>query len=135
MNDALFATPFEPRDLSQLHHHITIRDFGEKLQKAADTAYPNDQQTIYTRVCVLLLWDGEDPALRVLIEVHELGIVLASIYNFEVEIYRIPNNGSHKKLNRKILDFIELGDDNKEGLKFLSWWALHAGSKLIAMLD
>lgn len=45
MDDALFATQFEPRDLSQLHHHITIRDFGEKLQKAANAAYPNDQQS------------------------------------------------------------------------------------------
>ncbi|KAF5877803.1 putative glucose-methanol-choline oxidoreductase protein [Botrytis fragariae] len=107
MDDALYATQFEPRDLSQLHHHITIRDFGEKLQKAANAAYPNDQQAKYTRIYVLLLlWDGEDPALHVLIEVHELGIVLASIYN-------------HKKLNQKILDFIELGDDNKEDLKFV----------------
>lgn len=45
MDDALFATQFEPRDLSQLHHHITIHDFGEKLQKAANAAYPNDQQS------------------------------------------------------------------------------------------
>ncbi|KAF7942886.1 uncharacterized protein EAE97_006340 [Botrytis byssoidea] len=76
----------------------------------------------HTRVYVLLLlWDGENPALRILTEVHELGIVLASIYDFEVEIYRTPNNGSHKKLNRKILDFIELGDDNKEDLKFPCW--------------
>ncbi|KAF7876515.1 hypothetical protein EAF04_001605 [Stromatinia cepivora] len=114
------APPFQPCDLSQLHYHITLQDFGEKLQKAANAAYPNDEQSKYSRVhALLLLWEDEDPLLPVSIEVHELGMVLASIYNFEIEIWCIPSTGSHKRLNRKILDFVEVGGDSKEDLKIV----------------
>ncbi|KAI9643511.1 hypothetical protein NHQ30_008130 [Ciborinia camelliae] len=108
MDDAFSAPSFEPRDLSQLHYHITLlRNVVAK----------------YTRVyALLLLWEDEDPQLPVSLEVHELGVVLASIYNFEVEIYRIPSNGSHKKLNQKVLDFVELGDDSKDDLKNSLLW-------------
>lgn len=42
MND-IFPDPLnEPHDLSQLQYHITLRDFGEKVQKAANAAYLND---------------------------------------------------------------------------------------------
>lgn len=57
--------------------------------------------------------------MPVSLEVHELGVVLASIYSYEVQIYRIPRSGSHKKLNQKILDFVELGGDSKEDLKIV----------------
>lgn len=74
----------------------------------------------YPRVyALLLLWEDEDPYLPVSQEVHELGIVIASIYNFEVETYLIPSEGSHKKLNQRILDFVELGGDSAEHLKIV----------------
>lgn len=74
----------------------------------------------YARVyALLILWEDEDPQLPVSLEVHELGVVLASIYKYEVQIYRIPSGGSHKRLNQKILDFVELGGDNKEDLKIV----------------
>ncbi|KAF7915678.1 uncharacterized protein EAE98_011021 [Botrytis deweyae] len=120
MNDVFSDPSMEPHDLSQLQYHITLRDFGEKVQKAANAAYPNDQKIKYARVyALLILWEDEDPQLPVSLEVHELGVVLASIYKYEVQIYRIPSGGSHKKLNQKILDFGELGGDNKEDLKIV----------------
>ncbi|KAF7933216.1 hypothetical protein EAE99_003101 [Botrytis elliptica] len=120
MNDVFSDPSMEPHDLSQLQYHITLRDFGEKVQKAANAAYSNDQKIKYARVyALLILWEDEDPQLPVSLEVHELGVVLASIYKYEVQIYRIPSGGSHKKLNQKILDFVELGGDNKEDLKIV----------------
>ncbi|KAF5876582.1 putative glucose-methanol-choline oxidoreductase protein [Botrytis fragariae] len=120
MNDVFSGPPIEPHDLSQLQYHITLRDFGEKVQRAANAAYPNDQKIKYARVyALLILWEDEDPQLPVSLEVHELGVVLASIYNYDVQIYRIPSGGSHKKLNQKILDFVELGEDSKEDLKIV----------------
>ncbi|KAM0125972.1 hypothetical protein ACHAO1_010337 [Botrytis cinerea] len=120
MNDVFPGPLIEPHDLSQLQYHITLCDFGEKVQKAANAAYPNDENIKYPRVyALLLLWEDEDPYLPVSQEVHELGIVLASIYNFEVETYLIPSEGSHKKLNQKILDFVELGGDSAEHLKIV----------------
>ncbi|TGO37895.1 hypothetical protein BHYA_0086g00100 [Botrytis hyacinthi] len=120
MNDVFSDPSMEPHILSQLQYHITLRNFGEKVQKAANAAYPNDQKFKYARVYVLLiLWEDEDPQLPVSLEVHDLGVVLASIYKYEVQIYRIPRCGSHKKLNQKILDFVKLGGDSKEDLKIV----------------
>ncbi|TGO66149.1 hypothetical protein BOTNAR_0067g00270 [Botryotinia narcissicola] len=120
MNDVFSDPSMEPHDLSQLQYYITLQDFGERVQKAAYAAYPNDQKIKYAQVYALLvLWEDEDPQLPVSIEVHELGIVLASIYKYEVQIYRIPCGGSHKKLNQKILDFVKLGGDSKEDLKIV----------------
>ncbi|TGO80177.1 hypothetical protein BELL_0013g00280 [Botrytis elliptica] len=120
MNDVFSDPSMEPHDLSQLQYHITLRDFGEKVQKAANAAYPNDQKIKYARVyALLILWGDEDPQLPVSLEVRDLGSVLASIYKYEVQIYRIPSGGSHKKLNQKILDFVELGGDSKEDLKIV----------------
>ncbi|KAF7928944.1 uncharacterized protein EAE97_009786 [Botrytis byssoidea] len=120
MNDVFSDPSMEPHDLSQLQYHVTLHDFGERVQKAANAAYPSDQKTKYARVYALLvLWEDEDLQLPVSLEVHELGIVLASIYKYEVQIYRIPCGGSHKKLNQKILDFVELDEDSKEDLKIV----------------
>ncbi|KAF7912340.1 uncharacterized protein EAF01_001361 [Botrytis porri] len=118
MNDVLSDPPIEPHDLSQLQYHINLRDFGENVQRAAKGAYPNDQNIRYARdYALLILWEDEDPQLLVPLEVHELGIVLVSIYRYEVQIYRIPSGGRHNKLNQKISDSVELGGDSKEDLK------------------
>ncbi|KAF7883779.1 hypothetical protein EAF00_011091 [Botryotinia globosa] len=120
MNDVFFDPSMEPHDLSQLQYHITLRDFGEKGQKAANAAYPNDQKFKYARVYALLIsWEDEDPQLPISLEVYELDIILASIYKYKIQIYRIPCGGSHKKLNQKILDFFELGGDSKEDPKIV----------------
>lgn len=123
-DDHSFEEDFRPiptsRDLDQLQYHISLQDIAKKLQQAADAAYPNDKRMRYSEVYVLLLyWEDEDPKLPVSIEVEELRVVFENIYNFEVEVWKIPSEGSHKKLNRKILDFVELGDDSNEHLKIV----------------
>jgi len=67
----------------------------------------------------LLCWDDEDPKLPVSTEIEDLEHMFANVYHFEVEIWTIPSEGSHKKLNRKVLDFVELGEDSKDDLKIV----------------
>ncbi len=43
------------------------------------------------------------------IEVEELRDVFKNVYNFDAEVWKIPSEGSHKLLNRKILDFVDIG--------------------------
>jgi hypothetical protein len=112
--------PPTPQQLDQLQYHVSLQEFGERLQKAASAAFPNDGKIRYTTVYVLLLcWDDEDPRLPVSTEIEDLDDMFANMYHFEVEIWKIPSEGSHKKLNRKILDFVELGDDSKDDLKIV----------------
>ncbi|ESZ96153.1 hypothetical protein SBOR_3428 [Sclerotinia borealis F-4128] len=88
MIDVSYTPSFEPHDLSKLNHHITLPDFAKSVQKAVNASFPNDQQLKYVRVyALLLLWEDEDPKLPVSKEVKDLNKVLASGYNFEVEIY------------------------------------------------
>ncbi|TGO54981.1 hypothetical protein BCON_0098g00030 [Botryotinia convoluta] len=58
MNDVFSDPSMEPHDLSQLQYHITLRDFGEKLQKAANAAYPNDQKMPYTEDLKIVYYGG-----------------------------------------------------------------------------
>lgn len=60
-----------------------------------------------------------NPKLPVSIEVEELNSLLRETYHFTVEVWKIPSEGSHKKLNQKVLDFVELGDDSKDDLKIV----------------
>lgn len=115
-----FRLPPSSHDLDQLQYHISLQEIGEKLQRAANSAFPNDNRLKYTSVHVLLLcWEDEDPRLPVSIEVDELREVFENIYHYNVELWRIPNEGSHKNLNRKILDFVEVGNDSKDELKIV----------------
>jgi hypothetical protein len=118
--DALSGPPPTSRELDQLQYHISLKEIGEKLQKAADIAFPNTTHFRYSAVYALLIyWEDEDPKLPVSIEAAELHDVLKNIYNYDVEIWEIPSEGSHKKLNQKILDFVELGGDSKDDLKIV----------------
>jgi len=119
-DDEALRPPLSFRQLDQQQYHISLQDIGERLQNAANAAYPNDKRVRYSNVYVLiLLWDDEDPALPVSIEAGMLHGVFKMLYNFDVEIWKIPIEGAHKKLNQKILDFVELGDDSKVDLKIV----------------
>lgn len=112
--------PPTSHELDQLQYHISLQDIGEKLQKAAAAAFPNINRSKYSQVHVLLLcWEDEDPDLPVSIEVDELSEVFERHYHFDVEVWKIPSEGSHKKLNQKVLDFVELGGDSKDHLKIV----------------
>jgi hypothetical protein len=72
----------------------------------------------YPNVYVLLLyWEDEDPELPVSLKVDELHDIFQAIFCYHVEVWKISGESSHLKLNRKILDFIELGSDSKDDLK------------------
>ena len=115
-----YPPPLCSRDLDQLQYHISLQEIGQKLQRAANLAYPNDKRMRYTAVYVLLLcWEDEDPNLPVSIELDELRRIFMDKYCFNVEVWKIPSQGSHKKLNQKVLDFVELGGDNKDELKIV----------------
>jgi hypothetical protein len=112
--------PPSSRDLDHLQYHISLQEIGQRLQTAANLAYPNDKRVRYTAVYVLLLrWEDEDPKLPVSVELDELHGVFKNRYHFNVEVWKIPSQGSHKKLNQKVLDFVELGGDSKDELKIV----------------
>ena len=118
--DAPFQPPPTAHDLDQLHHHISLQLLGERAQKAANAAFPNDKRLRYTSVYVLVLfWQDEDPNLPVSLEALELKGVFEKEYHFNVETWEIPSEGSHKRVNQKVLDFVELGDDSKDDLKIV----------------
>ena len=112
--------PPTSRDLDYLQYHISLQDIGKQLQDAANAAYPNDQRSRYYNIYVLLLcWEDEDPKLPVSIEVEELHSLFDSMYDFDVEVWKIPSHSSHNELNRKVLDFVYLGGDCKTDLKIV----------------
>ena len=119
-----FKDPFQPpptsRDLDQLQHHISLQQLGERIQKAANAAFPNDKRMRYSSVYVLILfWKDEDPNLPVSIEALELKDVFEDLYHFQVQTWEIPSDGSHKRVNQRILDFAEQGGDSKDDLKIV----------------
>jgi hypothetical protein len=121
-DDREFEQDYRPpptlHELDQLQYHISLQEFSENLQKAANSALPNDSRLRYASVYVLLLcWEDEDPKLPVSMEIERLQHMFERVYHFNVEIWKIPSDGSHKKLNRKVLDFVELGNDSKDDLK------------------
>jgi hypothetical protein len=106
-------------ELDKLQCHIDLQDVGERLQNAANAAFPNDKRMQYSTVYVLIVcWEDEDPNLPVSIEVDELCDVFHKVYRFVVNVWKIPDEGSHKKLKSE-MDFVELGGDSKDDLKIV----------------
>lgn len=82
--------------------HIGLQEFGESLQAAANAVFPNDSQSRYTKVHVLMLcWEDEDPNLPVSIEIQKLFDVFTDIYRFETEIWRYQTRIATLKSTRK----------------------------------
>jgi sugar phosphate isomerase/epimerase len=106
--------------------HIDLKTFGEGLHAAAQAVFPSESRSQYTKVYVLLIrWEDEGLFSPVSTEIHELFNVFKDIYQFEVEIWKIPGTGSHVETNQKILDFVKLGGDSEEHLKIV-YYAGHA---------
>jgi len=112
--------PPTPQDLDRVQSHISLQNFGEGLQQAANACFPNQVGNRYSKVYVLLLyWEDEDFELPVSLEVNQLSHVFRESYNFSTRIWKIPSNGSHNKLNQEVLDFINEGNDSKYDLKLV----------------
>jgi hypothetical protein len=100
--------------------HIGLKTFGEGLHAAARAVFPNESRSRYTKVYVLMIrWKDEDLSSPVSIEIRKLFNVFKDTYQFEVEIWTIPDTGSHVDTNQKILDFVKLGGDSDEHLKIV----------------
>ena len=123
---SLNAAPpsFDQFDRSQAH--IGLKTFGEGLHAAAQAVFPSESRSQYTKVYVLMIrWGDEDLNSPVSIEIRKLFNVFKDTYQFEVEIWKIPDTGSHVATNQKILDFVRLGGDSDEHLKIV-YYAGHA---------
>lgn len=109
--------PPTPDDISRWSCHISLQKFGEELQAAADAAFPNISTSRYTSVSVLMImWEDEDPYLPVSIEIAKLHDIFQRLYGFKTEVWRIPGQKSHAKVNRKILDLADVEGNPSEHL-------------------
>jgi hypothetical protein len=72
-----------------------------------------------------LCWEDEDPKLPVSIEIEKFIDVFKSDYGFDTEVWRIPGQNSHAKLNQKILNLIDTDNDPKDHL-FIVYYGGHA---------
>lgn len=82
--------------------HATIKSLGEDLHSAAKAAWPKEDGSRYSRVCVLLLsWLTDD--LGVDSEIQRLQQVFTNMYQFRVETYHIPDDKPDRALKGRIL--------------------------------
>jgi hypothetical protein len=120
------SPPPTSHDLDFLHRHLSLTQFGEGLQLAANALFPNDLTSRYTQTSVLILsWQDEDPKLPVSIEISRLSDVFEHLYQFKVESWKIPTKHSHFELNQKIGMFVKPEDDDRQHLKIV-YYAGHA---------
>jgi hypothetical protein len=98
--------PLSTHDTAKSHHHIeNFERFVEDLQTSAKRAFPNSDYSRYSDVQVLLIqWDEDE--LQVEDELNELRRVF-NLYGFTTNKFRIPTSNSHRKLNQKVLSFVE----------------------------
>jgi hypothetical protein len=123
---SLNTTPPSFDQFDRWQAHIGLETFGEGLHAAAQAVFPNESRSRYTKVYVLMIrWEAEDLNSPLSIEIRKLFNVFKDIYQFEVEIWEIPDTGSHVDTNQKILDFVKLGGDSDEHLKIV-YYAGHA---------
>ena len=122
---SLNTTPQSFDDFDRWQAHIGLKTFGEGLQAAAQAIFPNESRSRYTKVYVLMIywenqdWQTEDPTLRISREVSNLQNTFVDIYNFQTEVWTIPDESCHLEVNQKILDFVKLGGDSDDHLKIV----------------
>ncbi|KAH7242387.1 hypothetical protein BKA59DRAFT_227911 [Fusarium tricinctum] len=99
--------PLTTHDTTKSHHHMSNFElFVEDLQLAAKRAFPNSAYSRYSEVQVLLIrWDEDE--LEVEWELNELRRVFRDLYGFTTDKFLIPTHNSHRKLNHKVLSFVE----------------------------
>ena len=85
-----------------------LKEFFASVERATVAALPGSDKARYQDVRVLLLSWAEDDS-GVLGGLDRLAEVFKDLYGFSVEKWLIPSEKSHNTLNRKILDFTEIG--------------------------
>ncbi|GKU02343.1 hypothetical protein FLAG1_04516 [Fusarium langsethiae] len=106
LTSSVCLPPLSTHDTAKSHHHIeNFERFVEDLQTSAKRAFPNSDYSRYSDVQVLLIqWDEDE--LQVEDELNELRRVF-NLYGFTTNKFRIPTSNSHRKLNQKVLSFVE----------------------------
>jgi hypothetical protein len=97
-----------------------LEEFGESLKLTGGDIFPFEDDHNYDRVsCLLLSWAADDERLPLLLskEISELAELLRESYNFEVERYAIPSNGSHSGVKTKVAQFLH--DEGPTHLKIV----------------
>jgi hypothetical protein len=97
-----------------------LEEFGESLKLTGGDIFPFEDDHNYDRVsCLLLSWAADDEKLPLLLskEISELAELLSESYNFEVERYAIPSNGSHSGVKTKVAQFLH--DEGPTHLKIV----------------
>lgn len=108
--------------------HVSMDNFMKNLEGALTEVFPNRDRSRYKNVYVLLMkWGVGDPRLPVFKEMDELRRVFEDIFHFQVEVFEIPEERSHRKVNQKIIDFSDLGGDSSDDLKIV-YYAGHSRS-------
>ena len=97
-------------DISCASFHIKdLDEFGQRLEEAANAAFPSGSSR-YKEVHVLLL-SWEDDNLGVITEVLELQNVFQQIYLYDTEQWRIPSSHSYRALRKQISNFLDNFED------------------------
>jgi hypothetical protein len=113
-------TPPRADEIDRWQRHTTLELFRQQLQRAANSVFPNNTQSRYKNVYVLMIrWEKEDPKLPVSLELNALQRIFEDTYCYEVEIFLIPDKRSHAKVSKKINDFVDINDDSKDDLKII----------------
>ncbi|KAE9382160.1 hypothetical protein N431DRAFT_321275, partial [Stipitochalara longipes BDJ] len=68
---------------------------------------------------LLISWANEEGSLPVSLELDELSDMFSLNYGFNTEKWNIPDDDCHNQLSRKVLDFIDLGNDSRHNLKIV----------------
>lgn len=108
------------RELDRWQANIGLKTFGEGLSAAAKAIFPDNSRSRYTNVYVLMLcWADEDPTEPLAIEILNLFRVFKDIYNFNIEVCRIPARNSDVEVQEQIRDLIKQGGDSDDDLKIV----------------
>ena len=98
-------------DISRTPSHLPdLKTFGEIVTNAVKGAFPNNTQTRYKDVRVLLLsWQDSNVAGHVnfLGELLDLKKVFEDLYHYKCEEWRIPSKKPHRELDDKLGQFIK----------------------------
>lgn len=112
--------PPTAEEIDQDHRHKRLKEIQHQLQEDADAAFPNDGNTRYTGVYVLLLcWADEDPKLPVSLELNDLSRVFSDDYGFRTETWQIPAENCHNEVSKKVMEFVETNNDSRHDLKII----------------
>jgi len=70
-NSSSATAPPTPNDTNRWKSHISLQQFGERLQASAKAVFPNVAKSRYSKISVLMLsWEDQDPSLPISIEVE-----------------------------------------------------------------